>query len=631
MAMAVNKRLLWILVIGLMGLAACSGAPESTPTPPPTQTARVITATFLPPTPTPTVTTTPIYLVVTSTPTVTPPPTEQDQGIIASPTATDVDLGIVASRTPTPTVTPLALIQPAGAQPPSPTAYPTSAGIAIAEAPSQPQAQVCATCGGLRLRESPGTAGTVLAFLDAGTALRVTGRTADSAWIEIVTPDGTRGWIAAEYAMLNVNLSQYNITGEVANAAPANTGSTGSGSAASGAVLLSDAPALPAGAPDMARIVTGISARSRQIFLDGQSKGNIFNVFVAVGDSITDQGAFMTQFTNGRYNLGAYNYYGPAVSWWNSVNGRGQLTFDPDHLAAAAGWSTFDVLDPGLGWPGICADGETPLHCTYRVDRPSVALIMLGTNDAGGIAPADYEANMRRILNETISMGIIPVLSTLPPRVDAAANNNRVDAYNGIIVNLAREYDIPLWNYSLALSGLPNNGLDSDGVHPSKPPDNLFTTFDAEHLQYGFPMRNLTALHVLDQLWRQVLYDGGTIPVGDPATSPNQTIPAAPADPAPADPAPAQPADSGGYTCAGAPPPRLTVGQTGRVTPGVPNKLRAQPSVNAVEVGSIPGEAQFTVIGGPTCADSYTWWQVDYQGAVGWTASGTASEYWVEP
>ena len=67
------------------------------------------------------------------------------------------------------------------------------------------------------------------------------------------------------------------------------------------------------------------------------------------------------------------------------------------------------------------------------------------------------------------------------------------------------------------------------------------------------------------------------------------------------------------------------------MTPGVPNKLRAQPSVNAVEVGSIPGEAQFTVIGGPTCADSYTWWQVDYQGAVGWTASGTASEYWVEP
>jgi hypothetical protein len=91
------------------------------------------------------------------------------------------------------------------------------------------------------------------------------------------------------------------------------------------------------------------------------------------------------------------------------------------------------------------------------------------------------------------------------------------------------------------------------------------------------------------------------------------------------------PGDSGAYSCAGAPAPRLTVGGTGRVTPGLPNKLRAQPSLSGTEIGSIPGGASFTVVDGPNCADGYTWWQVNYLGTIGWTASGNASEYWVEP
>ena len=53
--------------------------------------------------------------------------------------------------------------------------------------------------------------------------------------------------------------------------------------------------------------------------------------------------------------------------------------------------------------------------------------------------------------------------------------------------------------------------------------------------------------------------------------------------------------------------------------------------MSAATVGSIPGEAMFSVVGGPVCADGYTWWQVTYEGVTGWTAQGSASEYWVEP
>ena len=57
---------------------------------------------------------------------------------------------------------------------------------------------------------------------------------------------------------------------------------------------------------------------------------------------------------------------------------------------------------------------------------------------------------------------------------------------------------------------LPNNGLEADGVHPSYPPDTIgqweaAANFVGENLQYGYNMRNLSALQVLDALWRQVI------------------------------------------------------------------------------------------------------------------------------
>lgn len=81
-------------------------------------------------------------------------------------------------------------------------------------------------------------------------------------------------------------------------------------------------------------------------------------------------------------------------------------------------------------------------------------------------------------------------------------------------------------------------------------------------------------------------------------------------------------------------PPRLRIGGTARVTPGLPNALRTQPTVNnqvSRVIGSIPGGQIFTVLNGPICADGYTWWQVNYQGMVGWTPEGEGATYWLEP
>ena len=76
--------------------------------------------------------------------------------------------------------------------------------------------------------------------------------------------------------------------------------------------------------------------------------------------------------------------------------------------------------------------------------------------------------------------------------------------------------------------------------------------------------------------------------------------------------------------------PRLVIGLTARVTPGAPNNLRAQPNSEGELIGEIPGEGEFMVLDGPVCVDGLAWWQVDYNGQIGWTAEGNRN-YWLEP
>ncbi|MDX2162233.1 MAG: hypothetical protein SF162_12980 [bacterium] len=79
------------------------------------------------------------------------------------------------------------------------------------------------------------------------------------------------------------------------------------------------------------------------------------------------------------------------------------------------------------------------------------------------------------------------------------------------------------------------------------------------------------------------------------------------------------------------PPPRLVVGERGRVLPGDPNNVRDQPSASGVRVGQIPGGGHFTVLEGPVCAEGYNWWRIQTADVSGWTVEGADGDYWVEP
>lgn len=92
-------------------------------------------------------------------------------------------------------------------------------------------------------------------------------------------------------------------------------------------------------------------------------------------------------------------------------------------------------------------------------------------------------------------------------------------------------------------------------------------------------------------------------------------------------------ASAQGY-CYGAPPPRLQVNTQAMVTPGLPNALRTQPfrGPYSTVIGWIPGGSVFSVIGGPSCGDGMYWWQISYNGLIGWTPEGSPQgEYWLQP
>ncbi|MBC7811106.1 MAG: SGNH/GDSL hydrolase family protein [Burkholderiales bacterium] len=333
--------------------------------------------------------------------------------------------------------------------------------------------------GGLRLRSEPDTDSAILSYLREETPLRITGRTTDSSWLQVITGEGSSGWVVTDYVNVNSDIEVIPV---------------------SSAVFTAPVPPPPAG---MRNVVSGISGNARDIFLRGQALGNRADVFSKVGDSITVATYFLYPFGWQGSNLRDYGYLGPTLQYFSNTTARDGSSFTNTSVAAGNGWTTGYVLDPRHAPPQFCAN-ESPLACEYRLVRPSVALIMFGTNDAANLTSADFGANLSQIVEITINSGVVPVLSTIPPR---PGWERQIEQFNAIIINTARDYDIPLWDYNSAMRTLPNSGLSNDGVHPSWPPGDTIeaANLTAANLRFGYTMRNLTALQVLDALRRQVL------------------------------------------------------------------------------------------------------------------------------
>jgi len=349
---------------------------------------------------------------------------------------------------------------------------------------AQSNARVIQMSSSLRLRTSPTTTSDTVDFLTSGTLLTILEQSTDFTWYRVEVSDtGQQGWVASGFV-------EYISEGDIPVQATGSIEPTLEG--------FSDT--VVEGIP----ILTGLSQNTIDIFRKGQEMGNRANVFSKVGDSITFTDYFLDNFGAGVYDLDTYWYLDGAIAYFSSTIARDEDSFRQDSIAAKAGWNAYLLQNPEYADTALCNAGETPLECEYRHSRPAIALIMLGTNDVGFVNAYAFRVNMEWIVQTSIDNGVIPVISTLPNRLGLTAD---VIEFNAIIRDIAARYQIPLWDYGTIMATLPDEGLGPDGIHPSISPAGWvgMADFKASNLVYGFPIRNLTALHILHSIWQQVI------------------------------------------------------------------------------------------------------------------------------
>ncbi len=231
-------------------------------------------------------------------------------------------------------------------------------------------------------------------------------------------------------------------------------------------------------------IVPEVSLAMKAVYTRGQALGNNPHAFSKVGDCNTESPFFLTPFDQPEaYRLGPYLELQAVI---NNFAG----SFSRASPAAKSGFGPSAMFDPLWANPTVCSSNEGPLACEYRLHRPSFVLIGLGTHHL----PYDqFESQLRAVIEYSLDHGIVPILTT---KVDVEGG----DRVNAIIVYLAQQYDVPLWNFWRAAQPLYNHG-QPDGIH--------FTWarnyFDSSYsLRNGWPVRNLTALQALQAVWQAV-------------------------------------------------------------------------------------------------------------------------------
>jgi hypothetical protein len=266
--------------------------------------------------------------------------------------------------------------------------------------------------------------------------------------------------------------------------------------------------------PRLGPVVTG---HLEKIASRGERLGNRPGVFAKVGDSITASPSFLQGLACSPPHLGRWEALrGTLELFGRTAVPRGSEeaqcavsnSYSRLGVAAVGGWRAADALLPRESFPEC--EGRPAVSCELHLLRPSVALIMFGTNDLAEIAAVQFRLDLARVVRLVSRAGTIPVISTIPPRARWPFSL-RVARFNAEIAGLAENRALPLWNYwrQMAGPGVPREGLSRDGVHPSVlcPPCTAID-FRPAGLRQGYALRNLGALRVLDRLRREV-------PLGD--------------------------------------------------------------------------------------------------------------------
>jgi hypothetical protein len=230
-----------------------------------------------------------------------------------------------------------------------------------------------------------------------------------------------------------------------------------------------------------------VQEKVKQIFAKGQQLGNNAQRFSKIGDSIIEHPHYMVKFDTPDYNLGQYAYLQDVLNYYRGSYGR-------DSLSVRRGLHSWSWNNPTWADKDQCLPDEGPIACEYRVHKPSVSFIVLGSNDVG--VPEYFRKSMEELVQFTIDQGVIPVIVTKADRHEGDSNIN-----NLILKETAAKFNVPLLDFDAVAGTMPNRGIDpADGTH---------LTFYYAHdysvpvaFTKGHAIHDLTSVIMLDELWR---------------------------------------------------------------------------------------------------------------------------------
>lgn len=215
------------------------------------------------------------------------------------------------------------------------------------------------------------------------------------------------------------------------------------------------------------------------------------HVLAKIGDSITVSTSFLHCFAGTRVDLAGRTELQATLDWFLAGDAAGTDPYRRTSLCATVGWSASAAL----------AGTPPPIDQEITTISPRYASVMYGTNDVGFRAAFAYAENMLDITDRLIAAGVIPILSTIPPRDDDATADARVPLFNLLVRAIAQGRGVPLVDLHRDMLPLPGHGLAGDDVHPSTSSEGA-CSFTAVGLEDGFNVRNLLVLGALDRARR---------------------------------------------------------------------------------------------------------------------------------
>ncbi|MDP1916335.1 MAG: SGNH/GDSL hydrolase family protein [Myxococcales bacterium] len=222
------------------------------------------------------------------------------------------------------------------------------------------------------------------------------------------------------------------------------------------------------------------------------------DALMKVGDSITVSSSHLACFAGTNVDLAGRTTLQPTLDAFNTTRIAGTSPFARVSIAATIGWSTQSAIN----------GNPAPLEQELTATNARFATVMFGTNDIGFMNLDAYARNMFTLVDRLLARGVVPIVSSIPPRDDSTTADAQVPWYNGVTRALAQSRQIPYVDLHRELLPLPNHGITTaDGVHlntyvPAGSSRGCLLT--TAGLRYGHNVRNLLTLEALSRTWSAV-------------------------------------------------------------------------------------------------------------------------------